>query len=83
MLNLETAIELLQRKFPDKKMIGNPAEYKGKYTFSMVSRDYVEGTPNWDSTIIAIDKSTGKISQFNAFSDPDFLTEAKPIQRES
>lgn len=79
-MDLKTAISILEKEFPDKKIIGNPAKYRGKYTFSMVAKDFDEGTPNWDATITAIDINSGEVSQFNAFGEPDFLTEATPIK---
>lgn len=80
MVDLITAIKILKEKFPDKKTIGNPAEYNGAYAFSMVSNDHVDGTPNWDSTITMVDKKTGAVSQFNAFEKLDFFTDARPIE---
>lgn len=83
MLDLKSAIAILAEKFPDKKVYGNPAEYKGGYAFSLVPKDQDEKAPNCDSTITMIERESGKISQFSAFENLDFCTNAKPIKRES
>lgn len=83
MLDLKAAIAILAEKFPDKKVYGNPVEYKGGYAFSLVPKDQGESEPNYDSTITMVDRTSGEISQFSAFENLDFCTNAKPIKRES
>ena len=78
-MDVKEAVAILTEKFPDKKINGNPVEYKGAYAFSLVPKTLPEGEPNWDSTITSIDKVTGKILQFDAFGEPDFWTDATPI----
>lgn len=78
-MDVKTAMSIVVKTFPDKKITGNPAEYNGKYTFNIVSKDYVEGTPNWDATIAAVDQKTGKVETLNAFADLDYGFNAKPI----
>lgn len=81
-MNVKEAMAIVLERYPDKKIIGNPAEYKGMYCFSAVSKDYVDGTPNWDSTVTAVDIQTGEISQFGALENFDFMDNAKPLEKE-
>lgn len=80
-MELKNALSILSAKFPDKKVYGTPVEYRGKYAFGIVDKDYVDGTPNWDSTVVAIDIDTGEISYLDAF-DLDFMAEARPLEGE-
>lgn len=82
MISVKKAISIAKEKFPDKKILGKVMSYKDGYCFSMVLKDYVEGQPIWDSTITRVDKNTGEISQFSAFDDFNFMTEATPIDEE-
>ncbi len=80
-MHVEEAKAILAEKFPDKKFYGNPAEYKGQFSFGMVSKNYVEGTPNYDSTVYHVDPKTGHISKGSVF-DLDFMDEAEPLTKE-
>lgn len=80
-MHVEEAKAILAEKFPDKKVYGIPAEYKGQFSIAMVSKDYVEGTPNYDSTVYNVDPKTGKITKVSAF-DLDVLKESKPLTKE-
>lgn len=82
MISVKSAISIAKKNYPDKKILGQVMDYKGGYCFSMVPKDYVEGQPNWDSSIIRIDKTTGSVSQFSVFDDINFMTEATPINEE-
>lgn len=78
---VEEAKAILAEKFPDKKIYGIPAEYKGQFSIAMVSKDYAEGTPNYDSAVCNVDPRTGKIEKVSAF-DLDVLRETKPQTKE-
>lgn len=80
-MNIEEAKSILAENFPDKKMYGEPAEYRGQFSIAMVSKDYVDGTPNYDSTVYNVDPKTGKITEVSAF-DLDVLMESKPLEKE-
>lgn len=77
-MNVKNAIDILTEKFPDKKIIGNPAKYRGSYAFSMVSKDTDENEPIYDSTVVLIDPVTGDISETDAF-DLNYINESKLI----
>lgn len=82
MISVKNAISIAKEEFPDKKILGKVVEYKDGYCFSMVSKDYIDGQPNWDSTITRVDKNTGEVSQFSVLDDFNFMTEATPISEE-
>ena len=77
-MNIEEAIAIIEKTFPDRKINSSGCIYEGKYCFSTVSKDYVEGTPNWDNTVAAVDIKTGEVSEFSALSG-NYMTEAKPL----
>lgn len=79
MLDVRAAIALIEKKYPNKKMRGKPCEWNGKYTFRFVDKTATEDEAKWDAGIIAVDKNTGNISEFNAFANLDYLTNAKRI----
>ena len=79
-MGIDKVVEIFAKNFPDKKINGDIVEFKGKYAASLIPKNG-ERDP-WDSTITAIDKTTGEISQFSAFEDSDFI-DAKPIKGES
>ena len=80
-MHVEEAKAILAEKFPDKKFYGKPAEYRGQFSIAMVSKDYVEGTPNYDSTVYNVDPKTGEITECSAF-DLDVWNESKPLTKE-
>jgi hypothetical protein len=79
-MHVDEARAILTKKFPDKKFYGNPVEFKGQFSFSMVSKDFVEGTPNYDNTIYNVNPKTGEVS-ICSFFDLDFLDEAKSLTK--
>lgn len=79
-MHINEAKAILTKEFPNKKFHGKPAEFKGQFSFSMVSKDYVEGTPNYDSTIYNVNPKTGKISECDFF-DFDVMEESKPLTK--
>ena len=81
-MNVRDAIAILNEKFPDQKVGGTPVNYRRAYAFSLIPKKALDGTPNWDSTITLVDKESGKVSQFNVFGEPAFLTDATPIDEE-
>ena len=79
-MHVDEARAILTKRFPDKKFYGRPVEFKGQFSFPMVSKDYVEGTPNYDSTVYHVCPKTRKISKGSVF-DLDFLEEAKLLTK--
>lgn len=79
-MHINEAKAILTKEFPNKKFHGKPAEFKGQFSFSMVSKDYVEGTPNYDSTIYNVNPKTGEISECDFF-DFDVMEESKPLTK--
>lgn len=79
MISVRDAIALIEKKYPNKKMRGNPGEWNGKFTFRFVDKTATEDEAKWDAGIIAVDKDNGEISEFNAFANRDFFEHAKPI----
>lgn len=79
-MHVDEARAILTKRFPDKKFYGRPIEFKGQFSFPMVSKGYVEGTPNYDSTIYNVDPKTGNISECSFF-DFDVMEESKPLTK--
>lgn len=79
MLSVRDAIALIEKKYPNKRMRGNPGEWKGKFTFQFVDKASTEDEAKWDAGIIAVDKHSGTISEFNAFANLDFFENNQPI----
>lgn len=79
-MHIDEAKAILAKAFPDKKFHGKPGEFRGQFSFSMVSKDYIEGTPNYDSTIYNVNPKTGKVSTCSFF-DSDFWDESKPLTK--
>lgn len=82
-MNLAASLRMLEEKYPDKKIIGNPVEYKGSFAVSMVDKTQSDSEPNWDSTIYAVNKNTGNIRTFSVLDELDFFTQATPINEET
>jgi hypothetical protein len=79
MLDVPSALRIAEKRFPDKKLNGNPAEFNGKYAFNMIPKDNIEPDNTWNSFVVAVDRESGEISTFNAFENLDFLMNGKPI----
>ena len=79
MIDVRTEIALIEKKYPNKRMRGDPGEWNGKFTFQFIDKNITEDEAKWDAGIIAVDKVSGAISEFNAFANRDFWENEKPI----
>ncbi len=79
MIDVKTAIALVQKQFPQKRMRGGVDEVGNMYLFQFVDRDATEEEAKWDNALIGVDKATGEISHHSFFDDDILFGDVKPI----
>lgn len=79
MISIENAIDIFKKNMPNN-IITTIGDWKSKYVFGSRDKSLKDGDPNWDSTVGAVDKITGKFSKMDAFDD-DLNRNVKIIKR--
>lgn len=80
MISVQMALAIVKKMYPDKRLYGKPCYWNGMYTFRLVDKRLSDNEAKWSSRIVAVNKNTEKISEFNAFSDINFLKDARPVE---
>ena len=78
MMDVKTAISILEVKFPYKRIDGNPAVLGDLFVFRFVDKNATKEEIWWDNTVVGVDRITGEISWHSSF-DKDIIPSAKPI----
>lgn len=78
-IDVRTAISMVEKQFPNKRMRGGVDEFGNIYLFQFVDKDATEEEVKWDNGLIGVDKVTGKISHHSAFDLDILFGDVKPI----
>ncbi len=78
MIDVKTAIAMLEKQFPDKRIDGNPSQVDDLLIFGFVDKTATEEEAKWDNTVVGVNRFTGKISWHSLF-DENIMKNAKPI----
>lgn len=78
MIDVRTAIAMLEEKFPNKRVDGEPGEVDDLLIFGFVDKKATEEEAMWDNTVVGVNRITGEISWHSVF-DEYIIRNAKPI----
>lgn len=78
MITVREAMATIEKKFPDKRLRGNPCILNDLLLFNYVDKNGTEDEVKWDNGLIGVNARTGKISHHSAF-DEDIMENAKLI----
>lgn len=67
MITVKEAMAMLGKKFPDKRIRGNPGLAGDLYVFAFPNKNASEEEAMWDHTAVCVDRNTGEISWHNVF----------------
>ncbi len=78
MISVREAMAMIENKFPDKRLRGNPCKLDNLLLFNYVDKNETEEQAMWNNGLIGVNVVTGKMSHHSVF-DKDIMQNAKPI----
>lgn len=70
MIDVKTAMSMVESKYPNKKLRGNPFKLGDLLLFWYVDKTATEDEAKWDNRIIGVNAMTGEMST-HSFLDED------------
>ena len=79
MVSVSAAMTMIEEKFPNKRLRGNPFKLGNLLLFNYVDKDSTEEEAMWDNGLIGIDAVTGKMSYHSIFDEDIAFGNTEPI----